>query len=197
MQFCGVTTTHATGTEESAIVDAMKRFADHNIPLTRYQIQDLVTHYVNMLPHSRQQDIKFANNRPYLRWVDQMAKRHWLQRKAVRVIEQSRVEALSKIIVAKHIARIQDACARFYIKDSEFIFNMDQSGASLEKMVGRSLTKGYGPKERVLVQTGIQTKDKLDIVTVMPVVSAAGVSYAPVIVFSGIQSHYRRVHGPS
>ena len=50
--------------EESTIVDAIKHFADHNTPLTRCQIQDLVTHYMSMLPHSRQQDLKFANNRP-------------------------------------------------------------------------------------------------------------------------------------
>ena len=126
-----------------------------------------------------------------------MAKRHGLQRKSVRVIEQSGVEALSKRVVAEHVARVQAASARFYIKDSKFIFNMDQSDASFEKMVGRSLRKRYAPKERVLVQTGIRTKGKLDRVTVMPVVSAAGVAYTPVIVFPGIQAHYRRVRGKS
>ena len=124
-----------------------------------------------------------------------MANLHGLQRKSVRVIEQSRVEALSKSIVAEHIARVEAACARFYIKDSTFIFNMDQSGASFEKMVGRSIIKRYGAKERVLEQTGIRTKGKLARVTVMPVDSSAGVAYTSMIVFPGIQAHYRHFHG--
>ena len=72
---------------------------------------------------------------------------------------------------------------------------MDQSGASFSKMTGRSLRKGVGPKSVNLKHSRVRTKGALEIVTVMPTVSAAGTCCKPVIVFPGKQAHSRRVNG--
>lgn len=45
------------------------------------------------------------------------------------------------------------------------------------------------------MQTGIQTKDKLDRLTVIPVIFAASVGYTHVIVFPGKKAHYRHMQG--
>ena len=144
--------------EESTIADAIKQFADHNTPLKRCQIQDLVTQYVGMLPNSRQQDIEIANNRPFVLWVDRMAKLHGLEYEAVRIIDQSRVESLSQSIVAEHIARVQDACDHFRINDSKFILNMVQSGASFEKLSGKAYKKGMDLKKGYLCRLGFKRR---------------------------------------
>lgn len=97
--------------------------------------------------------------------------------------------------VSEHLARVKAVMERYSIRDPRSFLNMDQSGASFEKMVGRSLRKGVGPRNVALIHSAIRTKGNPDRVTVMPVMFAAGVAYKPVIVSQGEQVHYRCVRG--
>ena len=60
-------------------------------------------------------------------------------------------------------------------------------------MAGRSLRKGIGVTNQSLVSAAVKTKGKLDRVTVMCVINAAGQEFKPVVVYPGKQPHYRRL----
>ena len=122
-------------------------------------------------------------------------KRFGLQYQSVQIVEDQRITAINPSTVSEHIARIQAALDRYGIRDPRFIFNTDQSGSSFKRMCGRSLRKGYGKKDKKLQQACIRPRGQLDRVTVMPFISASGKAYKPVIVFPGIQPHYRKVRG--
>ena len=81
----------------------------------------------------------------------------------------------------------------YRIHDPRFIFNMDQSGCSFGKIIGRSLRKGVGSRGSNLVQKNITIKRDLDRVTIMPVVSAEGKAYTPCPKFPSKTAHYRTV----
>ena len=110
-------------------------------------------------------------------------------------MESDRLERVTSANVAEHIARVPEAMRRFRIYDLRFIFNLDESGVSFKNMAGRSLRKGVGPSGARLQSKAVITKGKLERVTVMCVVNAAGESFKPVIVYPGKQPHFRRVHG--
>lgn len=181
--------------EEKLVVKALGYFVRNNTPLMNNSLQDLVEHYFSILHNRRQNEIKFKSNRPSTSWVDGFLKRHDLVYKAVRVIDDKHVQAVSEANVAEHIAHVKAAMDRYRIKDARFVFNMDQSGASFAKMTGRSLRKGVGPRNVALIHSAVRTKGNLERVTVMPVVSASGVAFKPVIVYPGKQAHYRKVSG--
>lgn len=158
-------------------------------------VQDVVKHYNEMLPYSRQEEIGFEENRPSLAWVDSFTMRHNFAYKAVKVIDDKRVQAVTEQHIAAHIARVKAAMVRYSIKDARFIFNMDQSGASFAKMTGRSPRKGVGPRDAVLINSGVRTRGKLERVTIVLVVSAADTAFKRVIMFPGKKAHFRRTNG--
>ena len=57
------------------------------------------------------------------------------------------------------------------------------------------LRKGICTLGQKLFHGAVRTKGNLDSTTLIPVVSAAGISYKPVIVSLGKQAHYRRCRG--
>ena len=168
---------------ELILADAVRYFANNNIPLTKQGVMDLVKDYVDMLPTSEQCKMNFRENRPSKRYVNYFMHRNGLAYHAVRQIEDKPVEEMTPEIVSEHMARVQAAMDRYNIRDPKFVFNMDQSGASFHKMVGRALRKGVASKGEPTVQKTIRTKGVLNRVTIMPVVSASGTSYKPVVVF--------------
>ena len=181
--------------EESVIKDAVEHFAVNNTPLTKQDLGDLVQQFVAMLPSKRRNEIHFRNDRPSDQWIKSFSNRHNLSCRNAQCIENKRVEAMSAANVAEHIARVQAACKRYNIKDGSRVFNMDQSGISFAKMCGRSLRKAVTPENIKPVQIAVRTKGNLERVTIMPVVSASGQTYTPVIVFPGKQAQFRRVRG--
>lgn len=70
---------------------------------------------------------------------------------------------------------------------------MDLLGALFAKIEWRGLRKGKGRREAIFVQKDLTTKEILDQFTVMPMVSADGVAYKPLIVYPGTLAHYRKV----
>ena len=97
--------------------------------------------------------------------------------------------------ITEHIARQGAAYKRYSINHDDFVLNMDQSGISFAKMVRRSLRKGIGSSGQTLTQKAIRTSGNLERVTVVPVVSASGNTYTPVVVYPGTQANYRKVRG--
>lgn len=118
--------------------------------------------------------------------------RNCLERKSVKVIEDKRVQALTKEHLAEHIGRMKATMLRYNIKNAKYIFNLDQSGCSFQRMTGRSLRKGLGPQNVTLINSSVP-KGNLELVTIMPVVFANGFEYKPVVVYPGVQRHYRTV----
>ena len=180
---------------ELVIAQAVRYFADNSTPLTKQGVLDLTKQYIDMLPLHEQKKAGFHNNRPSLKFCDNFLARHILESRSVRQVEDSRVDAITMEKVTEHIARVQAAMDRYHINDPRFIFNMDQTGSSFEKIIGRSLRKGVGRKGQHLIQKTIRTKGDLVRVTVMPVVSAAGKAYTPCVIFPGKTPHYRIVKG--
>ena len=127
--------------------------------------------------------------------INNILKRHGLRTSSVQVVEDKRLLAITPSTVTEHIARVQAALDRYNIRDARCIFNVDQSGSLFARMVGRSLRKGIGKPGQTLEQSNVRTKGQLDRVTIMPVVSAAGSTFKPVIVYPGKNPHYRKVRG--
>ena len=146
-----------------------------------------------MLPEVERENIYLGENGPSDVCLNNMMKRFGLQYQSEQIVEDQRITAINPSTVSEHIARIQAAFDRYGIRDPRFIFNTDQSGSSFKRMCGRSLRKGYGRKDKKLQQACIRTRGQLDRVTVIPCISASGKAYKPVIVFPGIQPHYRKV----
>lgn len=110
-------------------------------------------------------------------------------------MEYNRIDAITPETLTENICRVQMVMNRYNIHDAKFIFNMDQSGSSFEKIIGRSLRKGVGLIGQKLMQRTISTKGNLNRVTIMPVVSAAGKAFTHCLSFPGKTGHYRIVRG--
>lgn len=180
---------------EILLAEAAAYYADNNTPLTKHGVSELILCYKSMLPPSEQQKFSFKNNTPSQKFIKNFLNRNGLGYRHVRQVEGLRLDALSPRNVIGHIARVRAAMKRFNINSPAQVFNMDQSGISLAKIVGRSLRKGVGPQNTILVQKTVRTKGSLDRVTIMPIVSADGKAYKPVVIFPGQRPHYRKVLG--
>ena len=175
------------------ISKSVKYFADNNTPLTRPGVREFVRTYVETLPETEREHINLGDHGPSDVCLNNMMKRFGLQYQSVQIVEDQRLLAITPATVSELIARIRVALGRYGIRDPRFIFNTDQSGSSFNIMCGRSLRKGYGKKDKKLQQACIRTKGQPDRVTVMPCISASGKAYKPVLVFPGVQPHYRKV----
>ena len=114
--------------EERTLIEAVMYFANNHTPLTRSCMAYLVQHYVQLFSESRRQDIGFRDDRLSAQWVTSFIRRHDLAYKAVRIIEDKRVEAVTEEHITEHIARLGAAYKRYSIKHCDFVLNMDQSG---------------------------------------------------------------------
>ena len=180
---------------EETIAAAIKDFADNNTPLTRTCVRDLIKTYVDLLPPAESRGIKMLHRGPSDTCINNILKRHGLRTSSVQVVEDKRLLAITSSNVTEHIARVQAALDRYNIRDARCILNVDQSGSSFARMVGRSLRKGIGKPGQRLQQSNVRTKGQLDRVTIMPVVSTAGSTFKPVTVYPGKNPHYRKVRG--
>lgn len=82
---------------------------------------------------------------------------------------------------------------RFNVRDPRRIFSLDESEVSFKNMAGWSLRKCIGRIDNNLQCRVVQTQGKLEQVTIMCVLNAAGESFKPVVVFPGKQPLFRRV----
>lgn len=97
----------------------------------------------------------------------------WFEVLTVRVVEDKRVQAVTKEHITEHPARIEAAMKRYRIREARFVFNLDQSGTSIARITGRrSMRKGIGHVGHKLIQANFGTKGNLQHITVMSVVSA-------------------------
>ena len=55
----------------------------------------------------------------------------------------------------------------YRINDPKYVFYLDQSGCSFAKITGRSLRKGVGSRNVVMIRSSVRMKGALDSVTVM------------------------------
>lgn len=184
---------------EQRIAEGVRYFALNNTPLTRAGVKDFVVHYVSLLSEEERKDVHFQAGEPSNTWLKSFSARQNLITKRIQQVEAARLEAVTHRNVAAHISRVQAAIDRFNIKSPSQIVNMDQTGMSFSKMVGRSLRRGFydgAEKKKVLgLQKTLSAKGSLDRVTLMPVVDAAGKAYKPCVVYPGKLPHFRRVAG--
>lgn len=184
---------------EEKIAECARHYASNNTPLTKKGIQSLVEHYVSLLSDDEKANIGFKNGYPSSRWIKSFSQRNNLSYKRIQQVESCRLNAVTKHHVAEHIARLNAAFKRYGITSARQVVNMDQSGTSFQKMVGRSLRKGFvnsaHKSKNICLQKTLSAKGKLDRVTIMPVVGADGTAYRPCVIFPGKQPHYRVVNG--
>lgn len=152
-----------------------------------------------MLFEEEQTEIVFTVNRSSTRWIKSFSVRNKLSYRRIQQLEAVRLSSITKDHISQHISHVQTSMNRYNITPADRIFNMDQSGSSLEKMVGRSLRKVFvninEKKQSIALQKTIAVKGKLHRVTFMPVVSADGSAYNPIIAYSRKLPHYHMVNG--
>lgn len=126
-------------------------------------------------------------------------RRHKLRTSAVQKKENGREKYVRPEVISEHIARVAALVKRFNITSADHVFNMDQSGSSISKMVGREFRMGIadGSKNNrsVALKKTLYVKGSLDRVTVMTVVSASGVEYKPCVIYPGKQPQFSKVQG--
>lgn len=182
-----------TDEEEKLIADSIKHFESNGTPLDRQAVMDMVQTFVSSFNSNRQREIGFKTNRPGVRWMELFLQRHSELRLRKRVnLENARCEAMNPDTVAEHFARIRAITEKHGINDPTRIINLDESGFSIRGMT-------LGGRSKCVVSQGSRGnttepkfKGTCDHVTLMPVVSASGQAYTPVIVLPGKEARYRK-----
>lgn len=180
-----------TAAEESIIVDVILYYAKINTPLSRWRVLDLVEEIITLLPSDRRRGVGFVSERPSKNCIDHFIKQHSPKFLPVQVLQGAAVTASS---ILKHIARDQTAFGRYSINNAKHLFNTDQSAAYFAKMTGQSMRKCVGRKNMQLVLIEARTKGNLERLALMPMVSADGALYKPVLVLTEIFSHFRKMN---
>ena len=179
--------------EETMISAAILEFQRNGTPLDRDALKGLVQTFVSTLPAARQKSIGFRDNIPGADWVRALLLRNSTLALKTRInLEHDRSLAMNPENVATHFARIKALCAKHSISDGCYVFNLDESGFSIRGMT-------LGGRSKCIVQRGTRAntrepkfKGTCDHVTLMPVVSAAGQVYTPVVVLPGKEARYRK-----
>ena len=78
------------------------------------------------------------------------------------------------------------------MKDGRFVFNLDESGSSIRGMTLGGCEKCIVKREGPANTKNLTFRGCTDHVTLMPVVSATGQVYTPVVVLPGKQARYSR-----
>ena len=161
----------------------MKDFADNNTPHTRTCVRDLIKTYADLLPPAESNGIKMRDRGPSDTCINNILKGHAPHASSVQFVEDKRLLAITPSTVTEQI--VQAELGRYNIRDARCILNVDQSGSSFARIVGRSPRRGMEKPGQRLQQSNVRTKGQLDRVKIMPVVSAAGSTFKPVIVYPG------------
>ena len=86
-----------------------------------------------MLGEAERDVINLGDHDPSDNCIDNFIERNGVKYMTVQAVEDKRLAAITPTIVSEHIARIQAAIDRYNIRDSKFIFNIDQSGSSFKR----------------------------------------------------------------
>lgn len=186
-----------TPEEERVIVAAILLLAEHNTPLRRSGIVDLVEHFVReMMPAERLLKLPFINCRPSFPWIRRFVKRHReLELKASRPVEMLRTRAVRPDVLAAHFVRTEAIYAKYNIRDSRQVFNIDETGVSFRDLSRGRCIRAAGSSQSEVVSAGARFRGNIDHVTLMPVVSADGSAYTPLVVIPGKRAPWKKVDG--
>lgn len=89
-------------------------------------------------------------------------------------MEGETLKALAPAKVVRHIPLIQGLMKRFCIHSPKQCFNLDESGAFISNLLGRSTHKGVGRSNSVQIHKAVRTRGASDRITVMLVISDDG-----------------------
>lgn len=174
-----------TEAEERIILDAVLYFSDNLTPLSRDCFKDVVALYISKLPSARVKELPFRNGYVGDWWMRKFISRHpklMLRRRAN--LEQSRALAMSPENLAKHYARLAVVYKEYNISNAAQIFNLDESGCSV-RTAHRSRAKALFNSAARTNSRELKWSGNAEHVTVMPVVSADGTVYSPVVILPG------------
>lgn len=177
--------------EEKPIVDAVVHFSKLGTPLSRNCFKDLVKVYVDALPLSRRRSLPFIDGRPGDFYVHAFLKRHnvvTLRRRAN--LEKHRAMAMSPNNLAVFYARLEKVYKEYNIHDCAQIFNLDESGCSVRNAC-RSRAKALFETGKRSNSVDLKWSNNAEHITIMPVVSADGTVWAPVVVLPGLRAKFR------
>ena len=177
--------------EERLIADAILECADRGFPMRKGDIQDMVHVFVGRLPFSRRSRLPFKHGRPGSDFITGFLRRHpeiRMRRRAA--LEQQRKLAMNPRTLAMHYARLKQAYVKYKIVSPAQVFNIDESGVS-----GR--TGGRGKGKAAMRASGRSNSVELEFagnaehLTIMPVVSADGKPWPPVVIMPGVLHKFR------
>lgn len=180
--------------EEKRIARSVIEFAERGFPPTHAELAKFVLFYVNGLCPKRRTEINFDVDGPSYGWICRFRERNGITSHRRQSLEANRAENMSPTSLAEHFARLKVLCEKYKITCSSQVFNTDESAVST-----RARCNGKGV---VLSSKGACTqcielpwRGNASRVTIMPVVSADGRDWNPVIVIPGKRVPYRRVRG--
>lgn len=177
--------------EELLIEQAILDFADRAFPLRTEDILDMIQMFVARLPAARRRRLPFKQNRPGHDFMVGFMRRHpalTFRRRAS--LEQQRKLSMCPRTMAMHFARLVRAYIFFNIVSPRQVFNIDESGVS-------SRTGGRGKGKAVMRSKGRSNSVELEFagnaehLTVMPVISADGKPWNPVVILPGTLHKFR------
>ena len=108
------------------------------------------------------------------------------------ISDEERVVPATPENLAAHFARLRAICLKHNISDPCFLFSADESGFPVRGMTRGERGKVVVSKKGKVLMREPKFRGTVDHVTVMPVVSAAGQTYSPVIVLPGARGRWRK-----
>ena len=179
------------GHNENLLVSAILDCAGRGFPLSMSDISDMAQLIVSRMPESQRNRLPFRENRPGPEFVRAFLKRNKNIRMRRRApLEQRRKMAMSPEVLAAHYARLKNAYKHYKILSPAQVFNIDESGVSAR-------SGGRGKGKAAMAANGRSNAVELEFsanaehVTVMPVVSADGKAWPPVVILPGTFHKYR------
>lgn len=173
------------------MVDALLHYADNGTPLSRECTKDAFQTFIRRLPIQRRRHLPFNDDRPGDVFIKKFLSRHpslSMRRRAH--LERSRANAMSVTNLASFYARLKQVYREYNISSAEQVFNLDESGFSTRTAArarAKALMRSNGRNNSVELKWSANAEHA----TVMPVVSADGKVWNPVVILCGAWAKYR------
>ena len=180
--------------EEGLIVSFLLKFAQRGMPLTQLHLREAIKIIVEGMPPARRQALPFKSDGPSQYYIRIFRKRHASSLSFCKPLRQEakRFSAVNADVLTKHFSVLEKHISENDL-DASRIFNLDEAGTTPEKDItgiaaARRLMPRPGEKDVKMPQF-----KKLNRVTMMPIVSAAGEAAPPLFVFKGSRVPFRTV----
>ena len=176
--------------EEGLIVSFLLNFAQRGLPLTQPHLREAIKIIVDGMPPVHRLAIPFKSHGPSRYYIRSFRNRHDSSLSFCKPLRQEakRFSAVNADVLTKHFSVLEKLISENEL-DASKIFNLDEAGTIPEKditgiVAARRLMPRRGDRDVKMPQL-----KKLNRVTMMPLVSAAGEAAPPSFVSKGLEFH--------